>query len=382
MESQKKKNRVGITGQSGFIGSHLYNTLSLYKEEFELIEFRDEFFNEDHLLNQFISSCDTIVHLAAVNRHADLQVIYNTNIQLVQKLIESLDNTQSNAHVLFSSSTQEEKDNPYGRSKKEGRILFVNWAERSSGSFTGLVIPNVFGPFGNPFYNSVISTFSYQLNHDETPKVDIDAELSLIYIGELVELLIQRIRTFKEKHITPKFTVSHTHSIRVSEILNLLKKYRTEYIEKGIIPSFNNRFEVNLFNTFRSYINLKDHYPVKYIQNRDTRGTFVEIIRLSTGGQVNFSTTKPGIVRGNHFHTRKIERFSVIKGEALIQLRRIGSDEVMELRLSGAEPAYVDMPVWYTHSITNTGSEDLYTIFWVNEFYDSEDPDTFYEKVV
>jgi UDP-2-acetamido-2,6-beta-L-arabino-hexul-4-ose reductase len=117
------------------------------------------------------------------------------------------------------------------------------------------------------------------------------------------------------------------------------------------------------------------------MQHTDTRGSFVEVIRLGIGGQVSFSTTVPGITRGNHYHTRKIERFAVIKGKALIQLRRIGTDAVLDFYLDGDEPAYVDMPIWYTHNITNIGDEVLYTNFWINEFYDPNDPDTYFENV-
>ena len=381
MEKKQAMIKVGITGQPGFIGTHLFNTLSLFKEEFELIPFKDEFFSDNELLNSFVNPCDVIVHLAAMNRHCDPQMIYNTNIALVNQLIIALEKTHSQAHVLFASSTQEERDNSYGRSKKEGRILLTNWAEKSGGSFTGLVIPNVFGPFGNPYYNSVIATFSHQLNHNETPKIEIDAELKLIYVGELVKEFIGKIRNQHKNQILSEYPVLHTTTIKVTEILQLLKNYKSEYAEKGIISVLHNEFEVNLFNTFRCYMNIRDHYPVKYIQHTDDRGAFVEIIRLNTGGQVSFSTTKPGITRGNHFHTRKIERFSVIKGEALIQLRKIGTDEVMDFYLSGNVPAYVDMAVWYTHNITNIGKDDLYTIFWVNEFFNPDDPDTFFEVV-
>jgi UDP-2-acetamido-2,6-beta-L-arabino-hexul-4-ose reductase len=152
-------------------------------------------------------------------------------------------------------------------------------------------------------------------------------------------------------------------------------------MDKGVFPVLNNKFEVNLFNTFRCYMDIRNHYPVKLVMNTDDRGTFVETIKTGLGGQVSFSTTKPEMTRGNHFHTRKIERFAVIKGKARIQLRRIGTDKVLNFDLDGNEPSYVDMPVWYTHNITNTGTDDLYTIFWINEFFNPEDPDTFFEKV-
>jgi UDP-2-acetamido-2,6-beta-L-arabino-hexul-4-ose reductase len=126
---------------------------------------------------------------------------------------------------------------------------------------------------------------------------------------------------------------------------------------------------------------LNNHYPIKYKNNIDERGNFVEIIRLEMGGQVSFSTTQKEVTRGNHFHTRKIERFSVIKGKAQIQIRKIGTSEIFDYHLTGEEPAYVDMPIWYTHNIKNIGEEELYTIFWINEFYDANDPDTYFEQV-
>jgi len=333
-----------------------------------------------------VSKCQVIIHLAAMNRHNDPELIYNTNIDLVQKLVASLERTNSKAHVLFSSSTQEEKDNLYGQSKKEGRILLSHWASKSGGCFTGLIIPNVFGPFGHPYYNSVVATFCHQLTHGETPKIEVDGHLKFIYISELVrEILtairheIQAIPALQESVRT--IEISHTYEIKVSELLNLLSGYKQEYFEKGIIPVLNNDFERNLFNTFRCYIPIREYYPVKFTQHKDPRGAFVEVIRSGTGGQVSFSTTEPGITRGNHFHTRKIERFAVIKGKALIQLRQIGTDEVMDFYLDGNEPAYVDMPIWHTHNIKNIGEEELYTIFWINEWYNPDDPDTWFEEV-
>ena len=159
------------------------------------------------------------------------------------------------------------------------------------------------------------------------------------------------------------------------------KNYKEIYQDKGEIPELNNIFELNLFNTFRCYMDTPNHFPVKLNKHTDLRGSFVEIIRLGIGGQVSFSTTKPGIIRGNHFHTRKIERFAVIKGKALIQLRKIGSDEVSDFYLNGDEPAYVDMPIWYTHNIKNIGEDTLYTNFWINEPYNPEDADTYLEDV-
>lgn len=373
-----KKIRIGITGQFGFVGKHLFNTLGIYPDQFERIPFEKTYFDQPVLMEAFVKQCDVVVHLAAVNRHHDPDFIYSKNRELSLKLLDALINTGSKAHVIFSSSTQEERDNQYGKAKKEAREALASWAKSAAASFTGLVIPNVFGPFGNPYYNSVVATFCHQLTHNEIPKIDVDGQLKLIYVGELVEIIIRQLKSNNTINLLP---VAHTHEIKVSEILTLLEGYKQQYLDKGIIPVLNNRFETNLFNTFRTYINHSNHYPVKYVQHTDQRGAFVEVIRLNVGGQISFSTTVPGVTRGNHFHTRKIERFSVIKGNALIQLREIGTDKCMDFYLEGSEPAYVDMPVWYTHNIKNIGTEDLYTIFWINEFYDVNDPDTFFENV-
>jgi UDP-2-acetamido-2,6-beta-L-arabino-hexul-4-ose reductase len=298
--------RIGITGQGGFVGSYLFNTLGLYPNEFERIEFVRDTFNKEDKLDLFVQKCDVIVHLAALNRHNEPQVIFDTNIDLVKKLILSLERTNSKPHVIISSSTQEERDNLYGKSKKEGRELLKHWAERNTANFSGLVIPNVFGPFGHPYYNSVVATFCHQISNGETPKIDVDGDLKLIYVDELVKEIIGLIRAPK---YAPNILVPHTAEARVSELLDLIKGYYQLYQMKGEIPNIRNTFELNLFNTYRCYMNIAAHFPVKYVQHTDTRGAFVEIIRLGVGGQVSFSTTVPGITRGNHYHTRKIERF-------------------------------------------------------------------------
>ena len=402
-----KKTKIGITGQTGFIGTHLYNTLGLNADKYERIAFRDEYFQKEETLDAFVKQCDVIVHLAAMNRHNDPDVLYRTNIELVQKLINSMERTETKPYVIMSSSLQEERDNLYGRSKREGRKLFNKWADRNNAAFTGLIIPNVFGPFGVPFYNSVISTFSHQVVNNLVPKIEVDAELKLIYVGDLVDKIISLTTESTENTATTESTenteegekghsqfsilnsqlnlprqiqVEHMAEYKVSELLQKLQGFREMYQLKGIFPELNDRFEVALFNTFRSYLP-QEHFPVKYTKHADPRGVYVEAMKFCSGGQAAFSTTVPGITRGNHFHTRKVERFAVIQGKASIKLRKYGTDGVIEYILDGDDPAYVDMPIWFTHNITNIGDGELLTMFWINEFYDPEDPDTYFEKV-
>lgn len=375
--------KVGITGQPGFVGTHFFNTLGLYPDEFKRIPFEDAYFRNDVKLRLFVKQCDVIVHLAAVNRHPDPQVIYETNLKLVNQLIEAMEMEQVKPHVLFSSSTQEEKDNEYGKSKRKGRNLLEQWAKRNNASFTGMVVPNVYGPFGQPNYNSFIATFCHKLTHGDTPQVIEDSDVRLIYVGSLCNHILNKIRAVQKSElpVIERDEISCDFDKKVTEILSLFERFKDLYVDKGYIPELKDINEVNLFNTFRCYIDIVTRYPVKLEQHADTRGVFVETIKLGVGGQVSFSTTVPGITRGNHYHTRKIERFTVIKGEARIQLRKIGTDEVLDFYLDGKEPSYVDMPIWYTHNITNIGSEELYTQFWINEWYNPEDGDTFFEKV-
>ena len=370
------KIKVGITGQAGYIGTYLFNYFGL-QENLERVNFQDEFFNNPDSLDSFVRQCDVIVHLAALNRHSEPGVIYNTNLRLINQLIAAMKRTDSSPHLLISSSTQETRDNEYGRSKKEGRELLAAFCNTNGNKFTGLVIPNVFGPFGRPFYNSVVSTFAHQLINNETPIIQTDVTLNLIYINDLIKRIYRIIVT---KEYNPQLFISPIGEATVSEILTKFQSFQTVYKENGIFPDLSSYLDLCLFNTYRSYLPT-DFALRNYELHEDERGSFVEVIKSKNCGQTSFSTTKPGITRGNHFHQRKIERFSVIKGEALIQLRRIGTDEIIEYKLSGKNPGYVDMPVWCTHNITNIGDTDLYTMFWISEFYESKDPDTHYEKV-
>jgi UDP-2-acetamido-2,6-beta-L-arabino-hexul-4-ose reductase len=370
--------KIGITGQHGFIGQHLYNTLSLLKDKFELIPFNKSIFQSRESLQKWVGECDVIIHLAALNRHEDENVIYTENLRLANLLKDALAAVDVKPHVIISSSTQEEKDTIYGKSKKEARSTLAAWSEVYGAVFTGLIIPNVFGPFGKPFYNSGIATFCYQLCNSQKAVIKTDALLHLIYIDELCEVFINII---EQKVNNPYFEVAATAKKRVSEVKDQLESYQEKYLERGVLPCFQSIFDRNLFNTFRSYIDHQTFFPRFLKLNTDQRGTFVETVKLEQGGQISFSTTAPGITRGNHFHIRKIERFVVIKGKALIELRKFNDNQKISFELDGIAPAYVDMPVWYTHNITNIGNEELYTIFWINELYNPLDPDTYFEPV-
>jgi len=372
-----KELSVGITGMIGFVGSHLRERLNR-EEGLKVIEpFEDSYFDEPEKLKDYVRRCDTIVHLAAMNR-GEPDEIYNVNVELVKKLIATMEELNVKPRVIFSSSTQCDLDNPYGKSKREGMRLLSEWAQRNDAAVTLMVIPNIFGGHGRPFYNSVVATFCYQISHGEQPKVMVDKEMGLIYVNELTDLICSTIKS-RPKGVN-EMRVKPTSSAKVTEVLALLEKFREHYYDKKTVPQFVSAFERDLYNTFITYMDEVD-YGQELKQHSDNRGRLVEVVKQVGAGQVFFSTTKPGITRGNHYHTRKMEKFCVVKGKGLIKMRRIGTDEVIEFPVSGEKPVAVEMPIFYTHNITNVGDEEMLTLFWTNELFDPTDPDTFYEEV-
>ena len=366
---------IGITGQSGFIGSHLYNYLKTM-DGMTLIPFQKDYFEKEDALDRFIERCDVVVHLAGMNRGQD-QEVSEINIGLAEKLVSSLDRTHHRPHVIFSSTTQETRGTPYGESKKKSREAISKWAHESRARFTGLIIPNIYGPFCRPFYNSVVATFCFQLTHGQEPKIIMNQPIGLLYVGELVQRIFEVIR---KEQVADELLIPAAKEIIVSELLSKLTGFKETYLEEGVIPDLADPFDLSLFNTFRSYIDTS-HYPIPYDLKTDDRGSLFEVVRSLNKGQAFFSSTKPGVERGNQYHRRKVERFSIIKGRALVQLRRIGAEEIVKYTLDGDNPSYVDLPILHTHNLINTGDEELHMLFWASELYDPDDPDTYHEKV-
>jgi UDP-2-acetamido-2,6-beta-L-arabino-hexul-4-ose reductase len=197
-----------------------------------LVPFNRSFFEDTQGMAAFVKQCDVIVHLAAMNRHDDPQVIYDTNVNLVSRLVSACENEKVSPHILFSSSSQESKDNLYGKSKKMGKQLFIDWANRSDGTFTSLTIPNVFGPFGKPNYNSVVATFCHKIARNEAPTIMNDSEVGLIYINDLVAHFISVIqdkaKTKNIAHHSFELTIEPNTYVKVSHILNLLTQYKED----------------------------------------------------------------------------------------------------------------------------------------------------------
>jgi UDP-2-acetamido-2,6-beta-L-arabino-hexul-4-ose reductase len=363
---------IGITGARGMLGWHIASFLRTLPN-IRILPVGRELFESRERLKEFSRRCDVIIHCAGMNR-GDERVVAETNVGLVKDLIAALERSSSVPHVLFTSSTHIERDTLYGVSKRESAVLFREWAARAGGRFTNLVFPNVFGESGKPHYNSVVSTFCHQVAIGEQATINQDVQLEQIHAQHVARVIESCLG-----HSTDDDIRVLGRKILVSELLTKIQDFHASYMQQ-IIPDLREDFDRDLFNTYRSYL-YPDHYPVRLKLHADARGSLFESVKTRNGGQTFLSTTKPGITRGNHYHTRKVERFLVVSGQAEIHLRRVLTDEKQVFGVSGDSPAYVDIPTLYTHNITNTGSSELVTLFWTHEFFDPEQADTFAEQV-
>ena len=369
--------KLAITGQDGFIGYHLYNTLKFKYSSYEVLDFKSTLFKDEEALDSLVSNLDIIVHLAGVNRSASESDILDKNLFLTQQLVGSIERTNFNGKLIFASSIKRNESNAYGKSKRLSSELFLKASKENHFTFINLVIPNVFGPFCKPNYNSFVATFCYNSINNLKNTIKDNNQVPLLYVDSLINIIIDKLSI----NSSSEFLVNEDLKIAVEDVNNLIDDFKETYFKKGNIPELNTSFKTNLFNTFHSYIEPDNYFPRKHNLISDERGSFSEILQASTKGQISYSCTVPNFIRGNHFHTRKIERFSVLEGEALIEMRKIGTDKVFSFKLSGNKPSYVDMKIWYTHNIKNIGNTNLITLFWINEFFKVEDPDTFSEKV-
>lgn len=364
--------RIGITGAEGFLGWHLRVRLLSQPDVAVSCASRDTF-ADTAKLQAFAAGCDAIAHLAGVNRGEEAE-IETGNVAIARALAGALGAAGSRPHVVYANSTHHDRDTAYGRGKRQGAELLAGWASRAGARFTNLVLPHVYGEGGRPNYNSVVATFCHELAQNQNPRMSKEGDLELAHAQQVAAEVIACIRQARVGE--SRFSGV---PLRVSALLERLRSFASDYGNQ-IIPRLDNALDLNLFNTYRSYL-FPARYPVKLAQRSDARGALFEAVKSLHGGQCFISTTHPGVTRGNHYHSRKIERFLVLQGDALIRLRRLLAPQVHEFRVSGATPCYIDMPTFHTHDITNVGTGELVTLFWSHELYDPGQPDTYAEKV-
>jgi UDP-2-acetamido-2,6-beta-L-arabino-hexul-4-ose reductase len=364
--------RICITGYSGLLGKHLFLFLLSLGDEVEIVPIEKSDWESTARLSKKITGADAVVHLAGMNR-GDERLLYKTNISLAQMLIEACETYNLRPHIVFPSSTHEAYDTAYGRSKREISNLLVKWGKRTKTPVSVFILPHVFGEFGKPFHNSGISTMCYQLAKEEQPDINPLGHFELVHAREVARLIYEAI----QGHQGGRKRVSGVKK-SAPLVFSLLSEFTSAY-RRGEFPSLRPGIETLLFTTLHSYL-AWELLPHKLVLRTDERGSLFEMVRGQTAHQVFFSNTKPGIVRGNHYHTRKIERFCVVQGEAEIRLRHMLSGEIKTFLVNGTEPVALDMPTYWTHSIRNFGLGDLLTAFWTSEQYNPEDTDTFFAE--
>jgi len=368
---------IGITGSDGFIGWHLRALLYVLKPSQTIKLGTRDTFESEAKLSKFINNLDVIIHLAGINRGSDEEVYFG-NLEITKKLVNSLKNTKSKCRVIFASSTYCEKypSAAFSKAKNESIVILEKNQKTNPYTFTSIVIPNVFGEFCRPNYNSVVATFCDQIINKEELNVDFGADVELIHVQEVAREIIDLIDS--NKLISSKRL--YGQQIKVAEIADILKRMYSLYILESSIPNLSNDLELNLFNTLKSHIPLNS--LIKYAKiNSDERGFLVETSKSLSGGQSFFSVTESGITRGNHFHLRKFERFSIVEGEAEITIRKIFDDKTIKFKVHSKDAPFIDIPNFFTHNIKNIGKGRLITLFWANEIFDSKKPDTFFEEV-
>jgi len=365
---------IGITGSDGLIGFHLRVFLEKLEGVNVFLANRKTFLSNERIA-EFTKDLDVIVHLADKNVGADND-LRDINMSISKSLTDACDYSKVKPHIIFASSTHTilNPDAAYSISKIECSEYLQKWCQKNDSFFTNLIIPHVFGEFGKPFYNSVVSSFCYQLANNEETKVIEDKDLELLHAFDVSKGIYEIIQgnSFGEQ----KLIGTRVSVIELRERL----KHLSELYFQNIIPRLDTKIDQQLFNTFRSYLP-REYYPKKYNLNVDERGMLFESIKAEQNGLTFSSTTKPGVTRGNHYHIDKFERFIVLNGEATIRFRKLFSEEVQTFHVNSNEPSYVDIPTFITHNITNTGTTDLLTLFWSNVFFDKDNPDTYFEEV-
>lgn len=368
--------KILVTGAKGFVGKNLIAELK-NKGYNEIFEFARE--SGLALLEKYTRECNFVFHLAGVNRPKDEKEFMEGNFGLTSQLIELLKKHNNKAPVLLASSIQAEKDNPYGRSKKAGEDLLFNYYYETDAKVYVYRLPNVFGKWSKPNYNTVVATFCHNIARGLDIQINNpNAELDLCYIDDVLD---EFIRAF-EGNPTSKndfCVVPVTHNIKLGELANLIKSFK-ESRTNLYIPNMGDSLAKKLYSTYLSFLP-EDQFSYDLKMNCDHRGSFTEFMRTQERGQVSVNVSKPGIIKGNHWHHTKNEKFLVVSGEGLIRFRKIDSDEILEYRVSGKKLEVVDIPTGYTHSIINVGENDLVTVMWANECFNPEKPDTYFVEV-
>ena len=391
--------KILVTGAKGFVGKNLVCSLKNIKDgkdrthpELNIEEIYEFDIDTDiSLLDGYCKNADFVFNLAGVNRPKEQSEFMQGNFGFASTLLETLKKYNNTCPVMISSSTQASLEgrfagSEYGKSKRAGEDLMFDYANETGSKVLVYRFPNLFGKWCRPNYNSAIATFCHNIANDMPIQVnDPSVILNVVYIDDLVDEMIRALGGNETKQ-GQYCTVPVQFEATLGFIADTIKSFPKIREELGV-PNFENALVSKLYSTYLSYLPTEKFiYDLK--MNCDQRGSFTEIIRTSDRGQFSVNISKPEIAKGNHWHHSKNEKFVVVKGEALIQMRKIGTDEngndypIVEFKVSGEKIQVVEMITGWTHNIINLSkTEDLVTFMWANEAFDPSKPDTFFEKV-
>lgn len=360
---------IVVTGADGFLGWHL-RVRARAGGIHEVVPVSRA--NWDQLPN-LVRFADAVIHIAGVNRGEPAHV-ETGNVALAHDVALAMESDGKPRRVVFANSIQSGNETPYGSGKAAAAEVLRLSASRTGGEFVDVRLPNLFGEHGRPNYNSFVATFVDLIATGRNPNV-LDRPVPLLHVQNAAQALLDALKGPAGVR-SPAAT-----EVGVQQVWDLLSMFAKTYAS-GDIPQLTSQFHVDLFNTLRAGL-FPECYPMPLTMHADDRGRLVETVRSHGGqGQTFVSTTRPSITRGEHFHLRKIERFVVVAGQARIRLRKVLTDDVLSFDVSGANPVSIDMPTMWAHNITNTGTDELVTLFWTNELFDPADTDTYREPVV
>jgi UDP-2-acetamido-2,6-beta-L-arabino-hexul-4-ose reductase len=381
-----------ITGSGGFVGRNLVLTLRA-RGYTDLMLFEKD--DTPETLRQYCQRAAFVIHLAGINRPKDPSEFYSGNAGLTETLLAKLEQAGYSCPVLVTSSVQAALNNDYGKSKKQAEEAIFAYGSRTGAPVYVFRMEGVFGKWCRPNYNSVVATFCHNIAHGLPIEVrDPDFALPLVYIDDVVACLLDALERGKaQKDAEGICRIHPVHHTTLGALAALLRGFAaarggsaalaagTDGVPTLAVPALAaNSFAKKLYSTYLSYLP-EDGFAYDLAMHCDARGSFTEFLRTPERGQVSVNISRPGIVKGNHWHHTKNEKFLVVQGEGVIRFRSIFSDKVIEYRVSGERLQVVDIPCGYTHNIENVGSSDLVTVMWANEPFDPAHPDTFAEKV-
>lgn len=368
--------KILVTGSKGFIGKNLIAELNNQGYE-DLLHFNKD--TEWNLLEKYTKECEFVFHLAGVNRPEKEEEFMEGNADLTAKILELLKKHNNKAPILITSSIQAEQENPYGESKLVSEKLLINYGQQSESNVYIYRLPNVFGKWSKPNYNTVVATYCYNVARNLDIQINNpNARLTLCYIDDVIKEFTSILT--KEKSTEEEiYKVPNEYHITLKELAETIRSFK-ESRNNLMIPDMKNELTKKLYSTYLSFLP-EDNFSYNLKMNVDQRGSFTEFIRTPDRGQVSINISKVGITKGNHWHHTKNEKFLVVSGKGQIRFRNIDTAEIIEYDVTGEKLEVVDIPTGYTHSIVNTGETDLVTVMWANEMFNQDNPDTYYVEV-